>query len=415
MAMNMNLASITRTEHDVAAATMRIVVADDDASQRHYQSALLRRMGYEPLVAEDGGRALELLQASDAAMMICDVDMPEMDGMALARRVRELELGRYVYVLMITGHHSREDRLAGMEAGADDFMSKPVDASILSLRVKAAERIIRYEAELQASRRGLQTAYETIRTDIEAAAKAQRQLMPSEDARISSCSFASRFLPSSEVSGDVFGYFPLGGDALGFYAADVCGHGVRAALSAVALAHLITPEYFANNVYGATTGDPKAISTARLVSALDHRFLRASDDDSYFTFFGGILLEGAHRMHFCQAGYPSPLLIRANGETQWVGDGGMPVGMLPGASFDCETITFNPSDRLFVYSDGIVEAETPEGEPFGPDRLEQFIRQAPVCDAGAMLDGLADMLRQWTRCDLFDDDVSMILMQREGN
>ncbi|MBP0616495.1 PP2C family protein-serine/threonine phosphatase [Jiella mangrovi] len=406
--------SFGEADRAAAPAAMRIVVADDDASQRHYQSALLRRMGYEPLVAENGGRALELLQGSDAAMMICDVDMPEMDGMTLARRVRALALGRYVYVLMITGHHSREDRLAGMEAGADDFMSKPVDASILALRVKAAERIIRYEAELQASRRGLQIAYETIRADIEAAAKAQRQLMPRERAHISSCRFSSRFLPSSEVSGDVFGYFPLGGDALGFYAADVCGHGVRAALSAVALAHLVTPEYFANNVFANDPQDPVSICTARLVAALDQRFLEASDDDSYFTFFGGILLEASDRMHFCQAGYPSPLLIRADGRTEWLGEGGMPVGMLPGASFDCQEVTFRPRDRLFVYSDGVVEAESPSGEPFGLDRLAAFVAKAPVSRSDALLDGLAARLRQWTASDLFEDDVSMILMEREG-
>ena len=213
------------------------------------------------------------------------------------------------------------------------------------------------------------------------------------------------------MSGDVFGYFPLTPGILGFYAADVCGHGVRAALSAVALAHLITPEYFWAAVCAAPA-EGNVICTADLVEALDSRFM-GSDDDNYFTLFAGALVEASDELRFCQAGYPSPLLIRANGVTEWVGSGGMPVGMLPNAEFECDSVTLRPGDRLVVYSDGVIEAENPQGESFGEERLADFVCLRPDQPANSVLAELSAHLRNWTTNEVFADDISMILIERE--
>ena len=393
---------------------MQIVIVDDDASQRHYLAALLRRMDHEVMAAPDGETALELLRSSDAAMLVCDVDMPEMDGLTLSRTVRGLDLGRYIYVLMVTGHDRRENHVAGLEAGADDFMSKPVDASILALRVRAAERLVNYEAELQASRRWLERAYETIRQDLDAAAKAQQHLLPPLKAQISSCRFSSQFIPSSAVSGDVFGYFPVPENKVAFYAADVSGHGVRAALSAVALAHLVTPEFFWTAVSNGRL-DGGGFCAAGLARALDKRFTGADDDDNYVTMFGATLNEASDELSFCQAGYPSPLMIRASGEIEWIGAGGMPVGMLPFAEFESDTVAFRRADRLLVCSDGVVEAENADGEAFGEERLADFVCRHPAARSPELVEDIAAHLRQWTGAHAFADDVSIIMIEREDD
>ncbi|MEN3794567.1 SpoIIE family protein phosphatase [Fulvimarina sp. MAC3] len=391
---------------------MKIVVADDDMSQRLYLGALLRMAGHDVLDAEDGTSALDLLARTDAAMLICDVEMPGIDGLSLASRVREAAFGRYVYILIVTGAETSSGQLGGLKAGADDFMTKPVDRALLDLRVAAAERYVAHESELQASHACLARTYRALQDDLEAAAAAQRQLLPEPVVRKAGYRFTSRLMPSSFVSGDVFGYFDAGEKKAGFYSADVSGHGVKAALTAAALARLVTEKDFGDGSERERgDGDPDSLS--RLAASLDRRFRSETEDATYLTLFAGILGEDDDVMRFCQAGYPSPLMLRADGSVERIGSGGLPVGLVSGATFETETVAFRPGDRMLVFSDGIVEAECPSGEAFGEDRLAAFFADNAALSSCELLDGLAEALRAHARQDGFDDDITLIAIEKE--
>ncbi len=391
---------------------MKVVVADDDLSQRFYIAAVLRRLGHVALQANDGLSAIDALRSSDATMLICDIEMPGMDGMQLVRLIRQEAFNRYIYVLMITGRDRPKDRVAGLEAGADDFMNKPVDPSILELRIRAAQRLFAYEQELQAKNHRIELAYLQIQDDLDAAARAQRQLLPAAAVKISSCCFSSSFLPSRSVSGDIFGYFPLGTGEVGLYAADVAGHGVRAALSAVALGHMISPDYFRELVTNEVNAN--APRPEWLAYALDHRFGSYQTDDSYFTLFAAAIVESSDTLHYCQAGYPGPLLMRKDGDLEWIGDGGMPVAMLPDADFEGKCVAFLPGDRLVIHSDGITEAMNPAGQAFGDHRFADFMAQRRSNPPSIVFEELAVRLQDWTGDASLQDDVTLILIDREA-
>ena len=137
---------------------MLIIVADDDASQRLYTAALLRRAGHECIVCSGGAEVIAALERTDAALVVSDVHMPDVDGLAVCRTIRSTDYGRYVYILLITATGDRSDYVRCLEAGADDFMTKPVELAVLAIRVTAARRILAYDQTLQAQARTLAAA-----------------------------------------------------------------------------------------------------------------------------------------------------------------------------------------------------------------------------------------------------------------
>ena len=387
---------------------MRVVVADDDLSQRFYLSGLLDRMGHEALLAADGGEALELLERSDISVVISDIEMPGIDGLDLARAVRARSFGRYIYVVLVTGRDRPQDYVLGLDAGADDFMSKPVEPPILEVRLRAAQRLLTYERELQVKSRHLAQAKQQIEDDLAAAGDTQRALLPKHDLKLGACLVQRLFMPSQFVSGDMFNYFALGEDRIGFYAADVSGHGVRPALLAASLGHLITPDIFAETVL--PNGSPP--TPERLAERLNRRFVNDEDVSNYFSFLCGVIDQPAREVVLCQAGHPHPLLISGGGEHRWLGDGGTPLGLFAGVEYERTTHRFGPGDRLIVHSDGITEAVDATGAQYGDERFASFALDHRDALARDLCEQLIPTLSAWTGQAEFKDDISMIVFDR---
>ena len=129
---------------------MKILVAEDDRDSRELLSWMLEKLGYEVVATENGNQAWEAFRRGRFRLVISDVLMPEMDGFELCRRIRDHKKSKYTYVIIITALIGKKDYLEGMEAGADDFVTKPFDADELKARLRVAERIISLEANLAA-------------------------------------------------------------------------------------------------------------------------------------------------------------------------------------------------------------------------------------------------------------------------
>lgn len=128
---------------------MRITVADDDSLILEMLTILLQGMGHEVIPCKDGLEAFERFAKDPTPLLITDRMMPRMDGLELCRRVRNLPLSRYTYIVMLTAAGGKEGFLAGMDAGADDFMAKPFDDEELAARLRVAERVLGLQADLR--------------------------------------------------------------------------------------------------------------------------------------------------------------------------------------------------------------------------------------------------------------------------
>lgn len=132
---------------------MKVLIAEDEPISRRRLASLLNKWGYEVIQTCDGATAWKVLQGNDAPrIVICDWQMPQMDGLQLCQHVRQASSEPYIYILLLTSRNQKEDSIAGWEAGVDDYITKPFDAHELQARLRAAERIIKLQDELIVAR-----------------------------------------------------------------------------------------------------------------------------------------------------------------------------------------------------------------------------------------------------------------------
>ncbi|HEX8138839.1 MAG TPA: response regulator transcription factor [Pyrinomonadaceae bacterium] len=143
---------------------MRILIAEDDAETNRLLKALLAKWGYEVVSTRDGAEAWEALQATDApSLIILDVMMPYLSGIEVCRRVRQMPGRDTTYVILLTAKTSKEDTVAGLAAGADDYITKPFDIQELRARVQVGLRIVELQASLAERVRELEEALSQVK------------------------------------------------------------------------------------------------------------------------------------------------------------------------------------------------------------------------------------------------------------
>ena len=146
---------------------MQVLIVDDEPISRRLLQNYLEKWGYQVVVAENGSRAWQIFQQGDFRMVISDWLMPEMDGLELVRRIRGHTNRGHVYAILVTVRAQKEDLVEAMEAGADDFISKPFDRDELRVRLREGERIIQLQQALADQNQKLVHA-ERILTEVEA-------------------------------------------------------------------------------------------------------------------------------------------------------------------------------------------------------------------------------------------------------
>jgi len=124
---------------------MKILIAEDDKDSRELLSWLLQKLGYQVVATENGKEAWEAYRRGRFRLVISDLLMPDIDGLQLVRKIRAQKQAKYTYIILITALIGKKDYLEGMDAGADDFVTKPFDPDELKARLRVAERIISFQ------------------------------------------------------------------------------------------------------------------------------------------------------------------------------------------------------------------------------------------------------------------------------
>ena len=394
---------------------MRILIVDDDADMRRLLLRTLQRWGYDVVPAADGVEAWERLQNEPISFVITDWTMPNLDGLGLCRRIREAKFARYIYVILLTAKNSKDELITGMEAGADDFLIKPFNAGELQVRIRAGERIVTLESNLEEQNKKLQEAYSRIREDLDAAVKMQRGLLPSSALTIPGFKFDWMFTPCHFVAGDIFNFFQLNEHQAGFYILDVAGHGIPAAMLSVTLSKILSPISSQGSPLMRFIPNPPhydIATPAEAVHALNQLFQSEDDAMHYFTMVYGIVETRSARMLLTQAGHPSPIYQPRGAKAELLGTGGFPVGMLRDATYGELDLTIQPGDRLFLYSDGIPECTSKHGEHFSVDRLMTLLEEWRDRPLREVMAGMEHTLERWRGSNEFEDDITFLALER---
>ncbi len=399
----------------------KIVVVDDSKVICHQLEFILSTVGAELVFFSSSKEALAYLtEHDDISMLITDWIMPELEGPELIKAVKELEHHKLTYIMMMTGLNESSFLVKGLDLGADDFIGKPVVPEELVAKVKSGNRIQALKNELLEKNMALNNAIEHMKADLQAGAQMSMKLLPSEDLSVEGIEMGSFFKPCEYVGGDLFGYQKVTREALVFYQIDVAGHGIPAALMSFSLGHEMSKNnLFSNTIiqYERADARPEINGVEQAVAAINQSSLSHINMDTYFTMTYGSIDISTGLVKYCQAGHPPMILLSTTDQkaTQH-GAGGFPVGIMIDAAYEQQQLQMEQDDILFIFSDGILEAENEAGEIFGAERLCELIVDGSQQDYSIkqLLEFLYQHVVDWSKADKLDDDVTMIAFQWNG-
>lgn len=413
-----HFAETTRTD-----TRRRILLVDDSAPQRRLLSKMLKGWGYAVLEAASGAEALDVALRQEIDIVLSDWVMPGMTGVEFCRAFRALERRRYGYFVLLTSKSEKEDVALGLESGADDFLTKPVNGGELRARLLAGERIVGMQEELRDKNDLLSGALDQLRRiheglnrDLTEARRFQQSLIPDSVREFDGGRVSLMFRPCGHVGGDFIGLFRVNENRIGLYAIDVSGHGIASALLAARIAGYLSGSSPEENI--ALMFDGSGRTTMRppeeICERLNDLMLSQMETDLYLTMLLADCNLGTGRIRMVQAGHPNPAVQRASGTQERPGSGGLPVGLIPGARWHPFEIMLEPGDRLFALSDGVTECPGPDGPDFGEAGLTPFLRRNAGLRGPEMLEALNWELDRYSGLQDLPDDVSCVMLEFSG-
>lgn len=394
---------------------MKVLVADDDEVLLEYLRCVAERWGHEVVAAVDGKEAWDLFQThADIVLVITDWLMPGMDGPELVGRIRNCRRPGYVYIILLTAKSRTEDVVRGMKAGADDFLAKPFDQDELQVRLRAGERVVELEQKLARRNAELEAANERMHRDLEAAALVQQSLLPTAVPETPRARFAWVFKPCEEMSGDSLGIVPLDERHTGIYLLDVSGHGVAAALLSVSVTHFMAPVFSSSSLLRRPVTASATwciVPPADVAAELNRRFPVDAETGRYFTFLYGILDHELLEFRYVSAGHPAPVHLPVDGAPIILPATGLPIGLKEGVVYQTQVVRMRSGDRLFLNSDGLLEATSSQKEMFGRERFLAAVQEGRQLGLQGVLDLLLMRLTTWCEKMQLRDDVSLVAVE----
>ena len=408
---------------DELSAIRDVLVVDDSRAHRRILSVTLSRQGYRVREAGSGEEALAICQSEDVDLILSDWMMPGMSGLDLCQAFRALGREKYGYFILLTSKTEKGSVAQGLNAGADDFLSKPVNSEELRARINAGERILRMEREMGEKNRlvsaalaEISTLYDSLDRDLIEARKMQLSLLRESFRDFGSAEVSLMLKPCGHVGGDLVGFFGVGEDCVAVYAIDVSGHGIASALLTARLASYLSGAAREQNI--ALVRDERGRFLGRppreVAELLNIVMLEDIRTDLYFTLLLAYVDLNTGRVAYTQCGHPNPAIIRTDGSVAFFGTGGMPVGLIDDAEYSQGTFHLNPGERLLLYSDGFTECGDKEGILLDEPGFERLIGRNADLRGGDFFEALVWDLDMYSGTRDFTDDLSCAVIEYKG-
>jgi sigma-B regulation protein RsbU (phosphoserine phosphatase) len=378
-----------------------ILVVDDDAMSRRVLAQLLNAAGYDCRVSKDGSEALEIIHAKPPSLLLLDFDMPGLNGAEVLKRLRSDEDPAVAQIpaIMLTAHGSEQSEVSCLQAGADDFVMKPVNASVLRARIETQLRLRSMRRQLERQNDELEKWRRDLERDLAAARLTQQSLIPQKPLVLPGWQVATCYRPVIQVGGDIYGWLQMKNGRVLFWIADGTGHGAAAALLTT-LAKLLFQ-------HGLEHDTPVS-----LMEAVDHDFRSIFGSRSFMTAMFVALDPATGHAGVVGAGHPPLLVARHNGTTQSIASVAPPLGLIKRAAFSETPIDLKPGDAFLLYTDGLLRWSKDERQRLNPRQLEKALdHSAP--SAEAFLKRIVAQTAPDNSAKTAPDDVAAIAVRRE--
>ncbi len=388
----------------------KLLVIDDDAGVRASLGEHLEACGFCVLQAATEAQGWHLFEHEQPDLVLCDLGLPEHAGQMLVQRIAEHGGDEPVIALSAAGVMS--DAVEALRLGAVDYLVKPLDD--LALLEHSVRRALdrarlrrenrRYREKLEAANRELQASLSLLQEDQNAGRQVQMNMLPQTPWETDGLRFAHRILPSLYLSGDFVDYFQIDEQRIGFYLADVSGHGASSAFVTVLLKFMTTRLLYESR--RGRSRPPPDIQPSQVLAHINRGLLNCRLG-KHVTMVGGVIDLRSQTLTYSVGGHlPLPVLF-CDGEVRYLQGRGLPVGLFEEARYEDHQLPLPECFSLTLCSDGVLELLPGTTLKDKEAALPRLVRES-----GGTLDGLQSALGLVNLGEM-PDDIALLVLSRK--
>jgi len=383
----------------------KILVIDDDPVLRLMLARTLGRLGYEVVACADGVEGFRTLEElGGGALLVLDYEMPKFNGAQVCEIIRTHSSPDIAQtpIILLTGHTGENHEVECLKAGADDFVTKPVNIPVLRARIETHLRLATLRKELQERNRQAEEWRALHERDLESARLVQQAIIPQAVPELPGWEFAARHQSLIQVGGDIYDWLRLRDGNVLFWIADATGHGASAALLTTFTKLLFR--------YAIAEGS----QPQEVIRSVNRDFRAIFRGHLYFTAACALLDPATGGVCAAGAGHPPLVILRGGGAVEPLESMAPPVGLvLESGQPEPLHATLEPGDTLLLFTDGLYSVSDEEGEhlPF-PRFLETLAGEGAASAAGAIELAIRRAVAAAGN-DRFDDDLAVIAIRRQ--
>jgi sigma-B regulation protein RsbU (phosphoserine phosphatase) len=376
-----------------------VLTIDDEDAVREIIAKVLETGGYRVLQADNGARGLEIAQSEAVDLILSDMMMPGMDGIEVVSRLKADERTKRVPVVMLSGGaRTAGQKVAGLDAGADEYLTKPIGAAELLARVRAILRMRELQEEVHRLEREHHEYQMALARDV------QLSLLPRKEPSFPGTDFALRYRTCEDIGGDFYDYVLAEDGRLYLILGDAEGHGIGAALLMARAG-----AYFRAILRGGISGP------AELLQRVNALVCEGHEASSLLPALCVCFEPGLGGIRYANAGHVPPLLHRASeGKSYCLDSTGTLLGVGESQTFQEKETALEKGDFVACFTDGLIEATDQYQVPFRFERLHNIMGLFKAEKAASVADRVVLAWTDYTGGKL-DDDMTLIVAKREGS
>ncbi|MFY0700430.1 MAG: response regulator [Bermanella sp.] len=385
----------------------RVLVIDDEAIVRESIVAYLEDSGFDVIEAENGHEGVACFNSLQPDIVLCDLRMPNMDGLAVLRQVNKTHPD--TPFIVVSGAGVMADVVQALRLGASDYLIKPIlDMEVLEhsiIRNLKQRRLIEqnsaYRAQLEANNRELESRLKELRLDQQAGREVQKRMLPENQAQMTGIEFNYHIIPSLYLSGDFVDYFPISTDKVVFYVADVSGHGASSAFITVLLKNL--SNRLRRNLKRQSSDD--LLTPHKVIERINKELVDARLGKHVSLFWGMIDLPSSTLSYSVAGQFPMPILSNEFG-VHYLEGRSQPAGLFLAAQYATYDIKLGQTFELVAVSDGILEVL-----PHATLAEKEACLLKWVADGQLTIENLESLLKIDTGNEI-PDDITLLTLSR---
>lgn len=379
---------------------IKVLLVDDQAIVGEtVRQMLAAEPDIEYRFCPDPAAAIDAANEFRPTVILQDLVMPDIDGLQLVKFYRANPGTRDTPLVVLSSKEEPVIKARAFALGANDYLVKLPDKLEVVARIRYHSRGYIALLERNEAYRALAEKQRELTAEVGRAARYVQSLLPAPVTG-GPVSIGWKFVPSTQLAGDMFGYHWIDTEHLAIYLLDVSGHGVGSALLAVSAANVLAAQ-------GLSGVDPR--HPGPVMTKLNEMFQMDRQDGKYFTIWYGVFRPADRTLAYCNAGHP-PALLYSDGTLHQLDADGPAVGMVPELPYDTRTVTVAEGAKLLVYSDGVFEIEKPDGQMW---QYPEFVEHVgpELVRGGDLIERLLSFVRGMAASEVLGDDFSAVDVQ----